>query len=276
LGRDYLTAGVFDRAEKLFEELVRKGEQVSQSLRYLLQIYELEKDWKRCIDTAKHYARQTGNTLHENIAQYWCELADGAYGDGSKDQAAVFAKKALSMHRGCVRASLLLGRHANENKKHKTAIKFYKQVQEQDKDFLSEAILPLATCYEAIGNETEFMIYLQKSLSETPRASLVLRLAEILKRWHGSERAVEFITNYLRQSPSLRGLHRVINIHLEQAKGSARENLLILHDLTTRLLEGKPIYRCRKCGFSGKTLHWHCPGCKMWGTVKPVQGVEGE
>ncbi|MDH5369549.1 MAG: hypothetical protein OEW99_05965, partial [Gammaproteobacteria bacterium] len=33
---------------------------------------------------------------------------------------------------------------------------------------------------------------------------------------------------------------------------------------------------CHVCGFNGKTLHWQCPGCKRWDTVKPIQGVEGE
>jgi len=28
--------------------------------------------------------------------------------------------------------------------------------------------------------------------------------------------------------------------------------------------------------FDAKLLHWQCPGCKHWATVKPVFGVAGE
>jgi lipopolysaccharide biosynthesis regulator YciM len=43
-----------------------------------------------------------------------------------------------------------------------------------------------------------------------------------------------------------------------------------------QVLEEKPVYQCTHCGFAGKALHWHCPGCKRWGTVKPILGLEGE
>ena len=46
--------------------------------------------------------------------------------------------------------------------------------------------------------------------------------------------------------------------------------------LTTKLLENEPVYRCRSCGFSGRSLHWQCPSCKQWNTVKPIHGVVGE
>jgi lipopolysaccharide biosynthesis regulator YciM len=28
-------------------------------------------------------------------------------------------------------------------------------------------------------------------------------------------------------------------------------------------------YECRQCGFTGKSLHWQCPGCKGWNTTVP-------
>ncbi|HSR62973.1 MAG TPA: hypothetical protein VLN56_06175, partial [Gammaproteobacteria bacterium] len=30
------------------------------------------------------------------------------------------------------------------------------------------------------------------------------------------------------------------------------------------------------CGFDAKLLHWQCPGCKTWNSIKPIHGVEGE
>ena len=55
-----------------------------------------------------------------------------------------------------------------------------------------------------------------------------------------------------------------------------RDILELLKDTVERVLEEKPVYQCTHCGFAGKAMHWHCPGCKRWGTVKPILGLEGE
>jgi len=64
--------------------------------------------------------------------------------------------------------------------------------------------------------------------------------------------------------------------HLETASGKVRDKLQMLYDITSKFLDNKPIYRCRQCGFGGKHLHWHCPSCKQWGTMKPIHGLEGD
>jgi lipopolysaccharide biosynthesis regulator YciM len=104
----------------------------------------------------------------------------------------------------------------------------------------------------------------------------VLALAEILSEEKGNEPAAKFISGELSKRPSVRGLSRFIDLSLSRSEGAAHDNLLILKNLTDQLLENKPIYKCSDCGFCGKVLHWQCPGCKHWNTVKPIHGVEGE
>jgi lipopolysaccharide assembly protein B len=35
-------------------------------------------------------------------------------------------------------------------------------------------------------------------------------------------------------------------------------------------------YRCTNCGYSAQRLIWHCPSCKLWETVRPVQSFQFE
>ncbi|MCG8432623.1 MAG: hypothetical protein MJA83_01155, partial [Gammaproteobacteria bacterium] len=35
------------------------------------------------------------------------------------------------------------------------------------------------------------------------------------------------------------------------------------------LAQSGPRYKCRECGFTGKTLYWQCPSCKQWNTTRP-------
>jgi hypothetical protein len=30
-------------------------------------------------------------------------------------------------------------------------------------------------------------------------------------------------------------------------------------------------YRCSNCGYSTQRFIWHCPSCKLWETVRPIQ-----
>ena len=30
-------------------------------------------------------------------------------------------------------------------------------------------------------------------------------------------------------------------------------------------------YRCANCGYSTQRFIWHCPSCKLWETVRPIQ-----
>ena len=53
LGLDYMRAGLFDRAENLFRELVDMRIHVRRAQENLLAIYEQEKDWENAIDVAR-------------------------------------------------------------------------------------------------------------------------------------------------------------------------------------------------------------------------------
>ena len=54
LARDYISAGLLDRAEELLLELVRDFPgQCQAGRRHLLEIYEIERDWRRAIEAAK-------------------------------------------------------------------------------------------------------------------------------------------------------------------------------------------------------------------------------
>lgn len=276
LGRDYMLAGVLDRAERLFHEVYETGEYSAESLRFLLDIYQQEKDWEQAILIAQKLEVCSNQSKQTDIAHYYCELAIDARVKVSSDSAFRNLKRALSVDKACVRACLLQGEWEQEAGNYKAAIRAYKRVKEQDPDFLSEIIHPLVECYQKLGNEEELIAYLQECLREHPRISIVLVLSERLQHWHGDKVAEEFVASQLKQRPSLRGLKRLIDLQMNLTQGNTRQKLHVLNNLTDQLLEDKPVYRCGHCGFAGKVLHWLCPSCKLWNTVKPIHGLEGD
>ncbi len=275
LGQDYLTAGVLDRAERLFLELVDMGAENQQSLQWLLHIYQKEKEWHKAIAAAQKLASLTGKPMQSVIAQYYCELADQMMATQRASEAKNYLKRALAADHHCVRASLLRAQLAITTEDYKEAIRCLKQVKNQNPDYLSEIIKPLANCYEQINDEESLVAYLQASLHDYPRISIVLAISDYLQRQQGDKAAIEFIAEQIQQQPSLRGLDHLVGLYLSNSHGEAKEKLNILKNFMEMLLQDKPLYQCHHCGFSGNTLYWLCPSCQSWVSVKPIQGLEG-
>lgn len=274
LGQDYLSAGMLDRAERIFLELINAKSNSSQALLTLIDIYQQGKDWNNAIQMALKYEALTRQNMQPVIAQYYCELAETAYAKKQHQAAFDYLDKALSSDRSCARASLLEAKILMEKEEYKSALRCLKKIKDQNPDLLSEAIDLLASCYEKLGEEERLVAYLKHLLEEYPRIPVALILAERIRMRKGDKVAAGFVADYVRRYPSLRGLYIFINIYISNAEGRAKEDLHILQNLMKKLLANKPDYQCSSCGFSGKTLHWQCPGCKKWSTILPMYSLE--
>lgn len=276
LGQDYFRAGMLDRAEKVFLDLIENIEVNIQSLKFLKEIYQQEKSWEKAIHITQKLESLGFENLKIHIAHYYCELAALLVLDESNSVALNYLTKALQIDKTNVRASLMLGDFYMKHANYKQAIKYFEQVKHQDPDFLSEALSPLAQCYEEMGKIKNFVSYLKQCLQEYARISVVLILSDYVVKEYGITAAQELITQYLKIHPSIRGLNRLIELQKVEANLIHIDSLCILNDIIHKILEKKPIYRCTQCGFSAKTLHWLCPGCRNWSSIKPIHGLEGD
>ncbi len=275
LGQDYLSAGVLDRAERLFLELVELGEENVVSLKYLLHIYQQEKNWQEAITTAHKLSSSANERMDHVIAQYYCELAQKALNEANTVESERCLKRASATDNKCVRASIMKAELACQQNDYRSAIRYYQRVREQDPDFLTEIVKPLCRCYRELGDEQGMVDYLHDCLLKYPRVSIVLALSDYLQSRYDEHAAIEFIAEQIQRHPSLRGLKHLVELYLLHAHGDTEQKLSILDNLMTELLADKPIYQCSQCGFSGQSMFWLCPSCNHWSSLKPIQGLEG-
>ncbi|MHB1513449.1 lipopolysaccharide assembly protein LapB [Acidiferrobacter sp.] len=269
LGQDYLKAGLLDRAENLFLELAEIRLHNEEALRLLMHIYQQERDWEKAISVCRRLGRAGGPGLNDVIAQYYCELAEEAYKRNEHDVAREQARRALQSDKACVRASMVLGNIEADLGRHKDAIKAWRRVEIQNPLYLGEVAQALAKSYQAVGDEEGLYRFFQEALGRHRDIALILVLADVIERREGLRAAEAFIVSWLRRQPSVRGLNRLIGLHVEQAAGESREDLAILKGIIEKIVEGRRRYLCHQCGFSGQSLHWQCPGCHRWNTVTP-------
>lgn len=279
LARDYLLAGLLDRAEDLLLKLVEeKGRIRTESLKLILEIYEREKDWHKAIEIAQMLAGGDSLEKYEHaISHYYCELADELVAARQYEEARHAISRAIGHNRNNARTSLVLGRLEISESNYAEAIRALERIRDQQPVYVPESLDLLAQAYESGGHPQEDMReYLLSCLEVTPSISIVLTLARSVRDEQGDEAVSRFIANHLKKNPTIRGLTQLIDLHIDNTDGVARENLSILRSFAEALVADKPAYRCHECGFEGKKMRWHCPSCKRWGAIEPIFGLEGE
>tara|TARA_B100001996_G_scaffold322226_1_gene266971 strand:+ start:694 stop:1863 length:1170 start_codon:yes stop_codon:yes gene_type:complete len=276
LGMDYMRSGLLDRAEKLFLELVSLDLYLNEAYLHLLEIYQQEKDWINAITVAKKIEIISGENLNSTIAQFYCEIAENDLNMGKTNDAKKKARDAIASNSKCVRASIIEARIFQLTGKFEFAIKSYKRLEFQDSTYITEIIFPLYECYREKGNVKEFIKYLKEIVKKYSNIKALLILTELISEYESEDVAINFIFHELRNTPTVQGVDKLIEYTLGKSEGVTYEYLSMIKQLTTKLIEEKSTYKCSNCGFDAKMLHWQCPGCKYWESIKPVFGVTGE
>lgn len=272
LGEDYMRAGLFDRAETLFTDLVRLGVLAPQALKHLISIYQAERDWAKAIEHAQQYETVSGEPMGRLVAQFHCELAEQARLAGDGDSTRHHIAEAYAADSRCARAGLIEGRLELAEGNDAGAIRAFEKVARHDVEFLPVFLEPLLQCYERRGETARARGFLLEMIEHYPGVAPVLALVRLLEREEGRLAALEFLARQLRERPSIQGEAALIDLSLAEPSVPADETLSTLKQITDQLIVRAPGYRCQRCGFGARAHHWQCPSCKSWGSIKPTSG----
>lgn len=275
LGEDYMSAGLLDRAEKLFTELADQGRYSESAIRSLLSIYQQEKDWAGAITQARALKKVCGVDTDAMIAQLYCELADEALERKALEEVDQHLYSARNYLDPCVRADMIEGYAAYAQQDCNKATQAWRRACEHDPELAVLVIEPLYQCESKLAREAEFAEWLQGIAVQTEVAGPMLTIAHV-KAARDPAAAINYLLHELQRTPSVRGLHYVLELMHKHQQGLEDVDPLIIRELMQKLLEGQPRFRCRHCGFSGQSWHWHCPSCRNWETTRPIRGVLGE
>lgn len=276
LGEDYMRAGLFDRAETLFADLVRLGAAAPQALRHLMSIYQAERDWQQAIDHARRYEQATHEPMGRLIAQFECELADKARLKGEAEVVRAHLERANAADPNCVRAALLEGQVELAEGNDPAAIRSFERAARQDIEFLPEVLGPLLAAYDRLGDPARARSFLLEMVERYRGVWPALALAKRLEDEEGVPAALHFLLGHLQQRPSIRGEAALIKLALRSDAEDPKGLLLTLQQINEQLIVRSPGYRCQSCGFGARAHHWQCPSCKQWATIKPLPHVAVE
>ena len=275
LGEDYMRAGLLDRAERLFAELIETDAHTPAALRSLLEIYQQEKDWGKALEQAQRLEQVSGEHMGDVMAQFCCEMAETALAGNDRELARRQLRQARRHDPRCIRARFILAQVSVQEGDYDGALGLYEEIAELDADYIPEILEPYLQAAESAGDKQRGRDKFNQWAENYKGITLILKLTEFLSDEQGGDAAGQYLVETLTSKPSVRGLDRLIELkaagHLD-----AESSDDILKAVTARLMARQPDYRCNHCGFSGHTHHWQCPSCKNWSTTKKIHGVLGE
>jgi len=275
LAQDYLKAGLLDRAEALFLKLEGTTYE-QQALKFLLEIYEQEKDWQKAIQTSRKLDSVAGHSSAREIAHFYCEMAQSEMVHRRTEPARSVLESALTVNRKCVRAFILLGDLALSEGNPEEAIEAWKRVEAQNPAYLTLVAEKLLAAHRQVGRSDEGLALLRGYLASYPSLDLLNLVFHTVLDREGPGAANELVRGELRRTPTLLGLDKLLEAQMLEAPLERRRDLELIRNLVHEHTRSLALYRCDECGFKARQFYWHCPACHGWETYPPRRSEERE
>ncbi len=273
LAQDYLKAGLLDRAEELFLKL--DGTPYAEpALKFLLEIYQQEKDWQKAIGSAEKLESVTSRSHQKEIANFYCELASIEMMHSRPQAARPHLAAALGYHRLCVRANVLLGDIEAGLGNPDAAVEAWKRIENQNPAYVALVAERIYSAYKGRGRMEEGLNLLRGYLEKYPSIDALNVVFQATLERHGPAPAYRLVRNELQRMPTLLGLDKLLEAQLLEAPKERRRDLELIRGLVKQHTQGLAMYKCDNCGFRARQYYWHCPACASWETYSPRRTEE--
>jgi lipopolysaccharide biosynthesis regulator YciM len=272
LGRDFLRAGLLDRAEASLNR-VGKGKFAVPAKESLLEMYQVERDWKKAIIAAHELATLQGKSHQTEIAQFHCELGQEALHRKDLQEAEQSIQRALQAVPNHSRALILQGDYLMAMERPAQAIEAWSLVAESHPAYMHLLADRWMIAHTAINQVDEGLDRLCALLKTQASGELLDIVHKQLMAIRGPKAANVMLVDVMQHSPSLSALSKLAETRLALEEGSANSErvlelqsiLNLLRQRTTSLAR----YTCGNCGFRARRFYWQCPGCNHWEAYSP-------
>ncbi len=272
LGRDFLRAGLLDRAEASLNR-VGNGKFAAPAKESLLEMYQIERDWQKAIIAASELEDLQGKSHHTEIAQFHCELGQEALRQNhlpAVEESVALALKAVPNH---ARALILQGDYFMALEMPEKAIEVWGIVAKTHPAYMHLLGDRWMVAHAAIDKADEGLSALCDLLATQASGELLDIVQKHMMQIRGAKATEVMLVQVMQHSPSLSALSKLAQTRLALAETSGtperisdlQATLSLLKQRTTSLAR----YTCGNCGFRARRFYWQCPGCSHWEAYSP-------
>lgn len=265
LALDYLDAGLLDRAERLFLDLLAlKDDNFERNARHLVELYEEESEWQKIIDIFLEYKLHRYPRLAKRASHAMCELAESALKQRHYLESHQFCRKALKIDSQCARAYVVQGNLALSQEEPHEAIRCYKRALDINPKAIFSVLTPLYESFLNVEDEKGLMDTLAKEWKKSSYIPALKLYSEKLSEQKSPYMAVDYLLKELSEQPSTAGFELMTKLVVENELQLDSLQLKALYDILQEMIHHEPKFQCNKCGLRTEQFHWRCPNCKHW------------
>ncbi len=272
LARDFVRAGLYDRAEKLLLQLAESGRDPPAALALLVRIHELQHDWTQA--AAAHERLRAAGGVPEQpvaIAHHYCELAEAAIADRDFARARDLLRRARLEQRDFGRSAILRGDVARMQGDPHLATQLYRRVVRRDFHLLALVLPRLAEAARQAGDPDAFGGALGDLLQNGLASRSEIAYAAIVSGYYDDPAILECVREWISADNDLKDITGAL---LPSGADPTREQLLAVANAMRNVVLRHARYRCSECGLDSSTFLWQCPGCKSWDTLRGIAALE--
>lgn len=271
LGKDFLAAGMMDRAEQVFTELLQGENKTEDAREALRTIYEQTQEWSKAISVTEASKPQSAGNLSALIANYYCELADASLITGHIQHANEMLNMARESYADSIRIEVIAARiHALQEEYQHSSLLFLSVAQKAPR-LLGIIYQPLIESYQQVGKLDQlqdelFDIYIK--YSDVKVLEYTLRLAI---QTGPSENILQQLPKLMESKQlNIRSICQAVNLYCKLEDSESTKILPLIQSALTNHLSSQPGFQCRHCGYKMHDFLWRCPACNYWDEVTNV------
>ena len=272
LGRDFLRAGLLDRAEASLNQ-VGEGKYSVPAKESLLEMYQVERDWKKAIVAATELEALQGKSHQTEIAQFYCELAQEALRRKDMPHSEQSIDRALQAVPAQARALILQGDYLVAMDRPGQAIEVWSQVAEKHPAYMHLVADRWMVAHATVEKTNAGLDHLITLLTTQSAGELLDIVHKHMMLIRGPAATEEMLVGVMQHTPSLTALSKLAETRLALAEingsperiADLQATLGLLKQRTTALAR----YTCGNCGFRARRFYWQCPGCNNWEAYSP-------
>ncbi len=269
LASDYLKAGLFDRAEKLYREMIELKANTAEAYRRLLDLYVAEKSWQEAVECAEALYRMGEPGARVMYSQCLCEIAEEAMSGGNNRSARTSLERALEVDEDCVRAALLLIQVNLNSGDRAAARKTFNRLIRRKPEFMGLYIEPARQIF--LRDEPRVYVdFLQSEYRKHPSTRLAMALLEHYAGQNQIDKAREFLSDILQSSPSFEAFEFALRF-LKSNPDQLDETWEAMSSFLKSLQGKRNEFSCSRCGYESHAIQWLCPSCRNWDSMKPLK-----
>ena len=263
LAQDFHAAGLFDRAETVYEQLAGSTYE-AEAVTKLASVLEQEKAWQKAIAARQRIQKLSGEPQGRFIAQYHCELAELALAAGDTANVTRHLTDASSSNRNSARVALIAFKAAFKADDKPAALQALSELKRTSPGLLVLISDDIVSLYKRLGTPQEAVAQLASAQDEISTTLGLSRLVDASIKLESRDMALSRLTRALRSQPSAREVARLLELESEKHDVDAAHTMNEVALLLRNATEKTPGFHCSHCGFRAPRYYWKCPGCNEW------------